>query len=52
MVNLEISLVRTFNWSLAEIDRTAIESLIPFVMQFSDAGTDDRRKFIDEVDGF
>jgi hypothetical protein len=52
VINLEISLIKAFGWSLADIDRTSIESLIPFVMQLSDSNASEHRKFIDEVDGF
>jgi hypothetical protein len=34
MVELEISLVKAFGWSLYEIDHTDIETLIPFINQF------------------
>lgn len=37
MIDIEISLVKAFSWSLYDIDETAIESLFPFVMRF--AGT-------------
>jgi hypothetical protein len=33
-IGLEISLVKAFSWSLADIDATDIESLIPFIRQF------------------
>jgi hypothetical protein len=35
MIDLEISLVKAFNWSLYEIDATDIESLLPFVARFA-----------------
>ena len=34
MVELEISLVKAFGWSLYDIDHTDIETLIPFINQF------------------
>lgn len=30
-MDLEISLVKAFGWSLADIDRTDVESLMPFL---------------------
>jgi hypothetical protein len=35
--DLEISLVRAFGWSLEDIDRTDIESLIPFLKRLNEA---------------
>jgi hypothetical protein len=34
-LDLEISLVKAFGWSLAEIDRTNVESLMPFLRRFN-----------------
>jgi len=31
MIDLEISLVQAFGWSLRDIDETDVESLLPFV---------------------
>ena len=51
MINVEFSLVKAFGWSLADIDQTSIESLIPFVLQVSSGGSSDAgRKYCDEVD--
>lgn len=33
LIELESSLVRVFGWSLHEIDETAVESLLPFVLR-------------------
>jgi hypothetical protein len=51
--DLVITLVKSFGWSLYDIDRMDIESLFPFVSRF--AGTAgkvnvERRTFIDQVD--
>ena len=35
MIDLEISLVEAFSWSLNEIDATDIETLLPFVRRYS-----------------
>ena len=35
-IDLEISLVKAFGWSLEDIDETEIDSLIPFIMRFSE----------------
>lgn len=39
-MDLEISLVERFGWSLRDIDETDIESLIPFVMRITRATED------------
>jgi hypothetical protein len=36
MLELEHAIVKAHHWSLYEIDRTDIESLIPFLMHESD----------------
>jgi hypothetical protein len=36
---MEISLVKTFGWSLHDIDETDIESLLPFIHQYTAGGT-------------
>jgi len=53
--DLEISLVRAFGWSLEDIDRTDIESLIPFLKRLNetDGGirSSNRKKvYCDQVD--
>jgi hypothetical protein len=35
MIDLEIELVKAFNWSLRDIDETDIQSLLPFVNRFA-----------------
>jgi len=35
LIDIEIQLVKAFNWSLKDIDDTDIESLIPFIMHFA-----------------
>ena len=37
-MDLEISLVRVFGWSLREIDETAVESLLPFIRRLTAVG--------------
>jgi hypothetical protein len=37
-VDLEISLVKALGWSLADIDCTDVESLIPFLNRFNSGG--------------
>jgi hypothetical protein len=52
MIELEISLVKAFGWSLKEIDETDIESLFPFVMHiaWTDAKVPVKKKvFVDQV---
>ncbi len=31
ILELEIGLVKAFNWSLRDIDETSVESLLPFI---------------------
>ncbi len=55
LIDLEISLVRAFGWSLHDIDETAVESLLPFVGRFGkqkEKGTPAPRRtaYADEVD--
>jgi len=38
VIDLEIALVKAFQWSLRDIDETDIESLLPFVMRYGKAG--------------
>lgn len=50
--DLEITLVKSFGWSLAEIDRTDIESLFPFVARFAGTAGEvgaKKRLFVDQV---
>lgn len=52
MIELEISLVNAFGWSLRDIDETDIESLLPFVARF--AGVEEKpvakkKAFVDQV---
>lgn len=54
MIDLEITLVEAFNWSLKDIDDTDIETLLPFVMRFGNRGTANgeqaaQTKYCDEV---
>jgi hypothetical protein len=35
LVELKVSLVKAFGWSLLDIDNTDIESLLPFISQMS-----------------
>ena len=50
MIELEVSLVKAFGWSLDAIDKTSIESLLPFVFGIS-GGREHRtnKKYCDEV---
>jgi hypothetical protein len=54
LTDLEISLVRAFNWSLHDIDETAVESLLPFVGRFGkqkgSPPAAKRTAYADEVD--
>ncbi len=50
MIDLEIGLVRAFNWSLRDIDETDIESLLPFISRLNSDGQDEKKAFADEVD--
>lgn len=55
MVDLEISLAKGLGWSLYEMDRTDIGSLIPFVMRFTkteekgEDGKKTRKVYCDQV---
>ena len=53
MIDLEITLVQAFGWSLRDIDETDIESLLPFVArigkQKSAAGGKSEEAYCDEV---
>jgi hypothetical protein len=50
LVDLEISLVRAFGWSLHDIDETAVESLLPFVGRFARKPEVRKTAYADEVD--
>jgi len=55
MIDLEITLVQAFGWSLREIDETDIESLLPFVARIGkqkSSGAGERKKdsYCDKVD--
>ncbi len=52
IIDLEISLVKAFNWSLKDIDETDIESLMPFVARFAVPKinqTEKKKIFCDEI---
>jgi hypothetical protein len=50
MLDIERILAERLNWSLYEMDRTDIESLIPFVLHLSERGAPHRRAaYADEV---
>jgi hypothetical protein len=49
LIDLEISLVKAFNWSLHDIDETDIESLLPFVFRMTGTGQNNR-VYADQVD--
>lgn len=54
IIDLEIALVRAFGWSLYEIDRTDIESLLPFVQRLTDGGEMSKtrpRVYCDQIEG-
>jgi hypothetical protein len=57
MVDLEITLIKEFHWSLYEIDKTDISSLIPFIDRFVAVGNESvgnksasKRVYCDEID--
>jgi hypothetical protein len=52
LIDLEISLIKAWNWSLYEIDRTDIESLLPFIFRMSETGGEQaptRMAYCDQV---
>jgi hypothetical protein len=50
MIDIEIGLATALNWSLYDIDRTAIESLIPFVQRLSRGNEPKKRRvYVDEI---
>ena len=48
VVELELSLINRFGWSLNNIDCTDVESLLPFITQLNEAGN--LMVFADQVD--
>jgi hypothetical protein len=51
LIDLEISLVKLFHWSLYEIDETSIESLLPFVYRLTNSTKKKQsRTYCDEVE--
>ncbi|MDD5367457.1 MAG: hypothetical protein PHQ40_00365 [Anaerolineaceae bacterium] len=50
MVDIEITLVKAFNWSLKDIDDTDIESLLPFLMKLSGVSGTAQSVYCDQVD--
>jgi hypothetical protein len=52
VLQVEINLVKAFQWSLYEIDRTDINSLIPFYLHVSSGtgtGSNASQAYCDEV---
>jgi transketolase N-terminal domain/subunit len=51
MIDMEISLVKSFGWDLHSIDETDIESLLPFVNRFAGVSEDPKPKkvYIDQA---
>lgn len=49
IVDLEISLVNRFDWSLRDIDNTDVESLLPFLARLN-GGASESMVYIDQVD--
>jgi len=52
LIELEISLIKAFGWSLWEIDNTDIESLLPLVIRLGDDRAVSRKMYCDQVDGW
>jgi len=52
LIDLEIALVKAFNWSLHDIDETNIESLLPFIARINEesGGHSMKRVYADQVD--
>jgi len=54
LLDLEISLVKSFGWSLYEIDQTDVTNLFDFVIRLNQTHGEDgirkEKKFADEVD--
>ena len=50
LIDLEVSLVKAFGWSLKDIDETDVESLIAFLGRMTGQSAGSQRKaFCDEV---
>lgn len=52
MVDIEIGLARAFGWNLYDLDRTDIESLLPFIGRLNDEKREKpktRKAYCDEV---
>lgn len=49
MIDMEIMLVKAFNWSLRDIDETDIDSLLPFIYRFSGRKMAQPRVYCDQV---
>jgi hypothetical protein len=52
LIELEISLIKAFGWSLWDIDNTDIESLLPLVVHFGDSKAVARKVYCDQLDGW
>jgi hypothetical protein len=55
MLDLEISLVKAFQWSVHEMDRTDTESLMLFVHRLTatkGAGSRKKKQYIDQAKGW
>ena len=52
LIDMEIAMVKSFGWSLRDIDETDIESLLPFVFRLTESNEgkqDGRLLYADEV---
>jgi hypothetical protein len=51
MIDIEISLVKAFSWSLRDIDETDVESLMPFIHRLGrkKEAPGARKAYVDEV---
>ncbi len=51
-IDMEISLVKAFGWSLQDIEESDMESLIPFVLRFTETGgrSEPKRQSVNFVD--
>jgi hypothetical protein len=54
MLDLEISLVKAFRWSIPEIEQTSVESLMLFVHRLTagNPGSRPQRQYIDQAGGW
>jgi hypothetical protein len=50
MLEIERVLIEKLHWSLYEMDRTDIESLIPFVFYLAGSKSEQKPKYADQVD--